>query len=180
MSIAYPTLREATADDLPRIGELGEAVNRLHHESWPGLFVAEVAPERLRALWAASLPAPGTGAASGLATIFVAEAAEGTDGAAGVVGFVSIAIIDERSPFFRPMRYARIGTLCVDAAWRGQGIGRALMQAAETWALARGAEELQLNVWAFNQRAREFYDELGYAARAQTLGKRLINFPPSP
>ncbi len=178
-----PTLREATAEDLPRIGELGEAVNRLHHEAWPGLFVPEVAPERRRALWSASLPAAGAAAASGLATILVAEGAAGgeaDEATAGVIGFVSIAIIDERSPFFRPMRYARIGTLGVDAARRGQGIGRALMQAAETWALSRGAEELHLNVWAFNQRARAFYDELGYAVRAQTLGKRLVDFPSMP
>lgn len=46
-------------------------------------------------------------------------------------------------------------------------------QAAEAWARQRGAPDIRLNVWAFNQRALALYEELGYEVRSQVLGKRL-------
>jgi diamine N-acetyltransferase len=58
-------------------------------------------------------------------------------------------------------------------AWRGQGIGRALMEAAEQWARRQGARHLQLNVWEFNTGALRFYETVGFTTIARKMEKAL-------
>jgi ribosomal protein S18 acetylase RimI-like enzyme len=152
--------REATVQDLAGICALGAEVNALHNAAWPDLFVAEIAPEKSQEVWRSSLGQAG-------ATTFVAA----TDSA--LAGFVTVAIVDEASPLFRPMSYAKVGTVGVTEGFRGQGIGHALMTLVEDWAQSHGATEVHLNVWAFNEGARKLYEELGYAVRSHHMGKRL-------
>ena len=45
---------------------------------------------------------------------------------------------------------------------RGEGFGRAIMQAAEDWLLDRGVWKLNLIVRGSNQQVRGFYEALGY------------------
>ena len=64
--------------------------------------------------------------------------------------------------------------LAVAAAERGSGLGRALMQAAEVWLVARGAVKVQLMVRETNASVTGFYDRLGYTdADVRVLAKRL-------
>lgn len=53
--------------------------------------------------------------------------------------------------------------ICVARAARGQGIGSALMQAIEAEAVARGYEQVRLDVIDSNWRAKALYLRLGYA-----------------
>ena len=69
------------------------------------------------------------------------------------------------------MLVAHVGTVCVLARLRRQGIGRSLMSQAEQWAYERGARDILLDVWAFNAEAQRFYERLGYAVRSHLLGK---------
>ena len=48
------------------------------------------------------------------------------------------------------------------------------MGSAEGWARERGAYEMRLHVWAFNEGAMRMYEELGYEVRSHFLGKRLL------
>jgi ribosomal protein S18 acetylase RimI-like enzyme len=61
-----------------------------------------------------------------------------------------------------------------DPARRGQGIGAALMKAAEDWLAEQGARVIRLMVRAENEQVAAFYDALGYE-RGDFLvfGKRL-------
>ena len=61
-----------------------------------------------------------------------------------------------------------------DPARRGQGIGAALVRAAEGWLHEQGARVIRLMVRAENERVAAFYDALGYE-RGDFLvfGKRL-------
>jgi len=155
-----PSLREATPDDLPAICGLGEAVNALHHEAWPQVFAEPGDPLRHAAHWRQSI-------ATEQATVFVVERA------GQVIGFVTVGLQQDNHLLLQPTRYARIGSISVAPDCQGQGLGRRLMQAAEAWARQRGAPDIRLNVWAFNQRALALYEELGYEVRSQVLGKRL-------
>ena len=57
---------------------------------------------------------------------------------------------------------------------RRQGIGRALMQAAEEWLSVAASPKIQLMVRGDNVAARGFYDALGFELQdVVTLGKRL-------
>lgn len=66
-----------------------------------------------------------------------------------------------------------LATLAVTEEAEGQGVGRALMAAAEEWARERGYRLLALEVFAANQRARAFYQRLGYQEETLKLVKEL-------
>lgn len=53
--------------------------------------------------------------------------------------------------------------ICVARSARGRGIGSALMQAIEAEAIARGYEQVRLDVIDSNWRAKALYLRLGYA-----------------
>lgn len=65
--------------------------------------------------------------------------------------------------------------LASDPARRGEGIGRALVVAAEERLIAMGCPKVQLMVRPDNQAAQGFYDALGYEPfDTWATGKRLI------
>jgi GNAT superfamily N-acetyltransferase len=61
----------------------------------------------------------------------------------------------------RALRILYVLDLLVDEAARGQGIGMALMQAAEAIAREKGCSELQWAVYAPNKSALDFYHKFG-------------------
>jgi len=80
---------------------------------------------------------------------WVAEAGE------EVVGF----LIADRHP---PLRLGHIITVDVLASWRQQGVGTALMEAAETWACRQGIRAISLETAEDNRVAQDFYERRGY------------------
>jgi len=92
-----------------------------------------------------------------------------------VVGFLSFAIEEDPGTFVRPehRRHAMIWDISVDAASRGQGVGRALLTAAEAHAKATGIGEIRLYVLESNARARRIYDEAGYRTYERLMAKRI-------
>lgn len=59
--------------------------------------------------------------------------------------------------------YAELTELFVEAAYRRQGVGTALVRHAETLARQGGADELLLQTGDLNHNARSFYQSIGYA-----------------
>ena len=151
-------LRPAVFDDLPSICLLGQEVNRLHHSAWPGVFAAPSDPSRDKAHWRDGIDA-------------LDRATFVTETAGAVQAFMTIEVIDEQHSMAQPMRFARVGSICVAPAHRGQGIGRSLMAAAEDWALQQGAAEVRLVVWKFNESAVRLYEEIGYQVRSLSMSK---------
>jgi ribosomal protein S18 acetylase RimI-like enzyme len=62
-------------------------------------------------------------------------------------------------------------------AFKGRGLGRATMLAAEELARAAGLNYIQLNVFGWNSRAEALYRSLGYVTLATQLGKPLQENP---
>jgi GNAT superfamily N-acetyltransferase len=71
-----------------------------------------------------------------------------------------------------PRRTATIGIAVLDA-WRGRGIGSALMLAAEDWARANGLDALELDVATPNEGGRRLYERLGYVPVSESMVKPL-------
>ena len=71
-----------------------------------------------------------------------------------IVGYIN-PVIDGRE--------AWIGGVGVLPSYRGKGLGRDLMVAAESLARAKGAREISLEVIEGNDRAQRFYERLGYS-----------------
>ena len=61
----------------------------------------------------------------------------------------------------------------VEPSQRGKGYGRAIMLAAESYALALGATALRLHVFGGNTVARSLYESLGYETTNVNMMKRL-------
>ena len=70
----------------------------------------------------------------------------------------------------RNSRWARIYSVAVDPRWRGRGIGRRLVLAAEADARRRGCTGVALEVREDNAGARALYEDLGYRADAVLPG----------
>jgi RimJ/RimL family protein N-acetyltransferase len=85
------------------------------------------------------------------AAVFVAETPD------GIVGRISLA----RDAHPASEHVADLG-LMVAVASRRQGVGRALMEAAEAWAREVGVRKLELHVFPHNEAAIALYDGLGY------------------
>jgi RimJ/RimL family protein N-acetyltransferase len=85
------------------------------------------------------------------AAVFVAETPD------GIVGRISLA----RDAHPASEHVADLG-LMVAVASRRQGVGRALMEAAEAWAREVGVRKLELHVFPHNEAAIALYEGLGY------------------
>lgn len=77
---------------------------------------------------------------------------------AGVVGWIGVA---ESWTLISSAR-AEIEGLVVEDEYRSNGIGRMLVDAAETWARRRGCTTLRLLSNVVRERAHAFYRRLGY------------------
>jgi ribosomal protein S18 acetylase RimI-like enzyme len=62
-------------------------------------------------------------------------------------------------------RYAHLGELYVVPAMRGQGLGRALLEAAMDLARKRGADHIDLNTSETDTAARALYQSSGFTNR---------------
>lgn len=61
----------------------------------------------------------------------------------------------------------------IHEAYRRQGWARQALQAIESWALQRGIERMELNVFAHNEAALALYRSVGMTASEMTMGKDL-------
>jgi ribosomal protein S18 acetylase RimI-like enzyme len=61
----------------------------------------------------------------------------------------------------------------IDEAFRGRGLGRATMLAAEDVVRSEGFGRIALNVFGGNDRAEQLYRSLGYGVDSTQLSKSL-------
>jgi GNAT superfamily N-acetyltransferase len=61
----------------------------------------------------------------------------------------------------------------IDEDSRGRGLGRATMEAAESWTREHGGTRVALNVFGPNRTARSLYESLGYEVQAISMFKDL-------
>lgn len=154
-------VRPARSEDYEAICALLSEVDAQHQAADPERFRSPSGPARPREWLADKLAAED-------AALLLAE----DEGSAQGLVDVSEAPAPS-SPLLAPRRYAVVDQLVVAAAQRGRGVGRALMDAAHAWALARGLEAIELNVYEFNEDARAFYAALGYETQSRKLGRSL-------
>lgn len=95
-------------------------------------------------------------------------------GAAGVVGFLEVGTRDyAEGCATSPVGY--LEGIWVDPPFRGRGAARALVEAGEAWARARGCAEMASDRAPENEASGRFHEALGYVeeARIVCMRKRL-------
>lgn len=155
------SIRVAARDDYEALCGLFEQMDSLHEQALPGIFKAPDGPARSRE-YVSRLMRNRRGA------LFVAE----SDGR--VIGTVNVALQDAPDiPAFVPRRFAVVGDLIVERGCRRRGIARGLLEKAQEWAKAQGVEQIELNVWEFNEAAIGCYQSLGYSSLSRRMYKEL-------
>jgi ribosomal protein S18 acetylase RimI-like enzyme len=91
-----------------------------------------------------------------------------------IVGYSHVRLLPPAgaSSMLQPHVGAEVG-LAVQKPLQRRGLGHALGQAAHTWAVAHGAQVMQLDCHAANEAAIHLYEKLGYQIRGHVMTKRL-------
>ena len=142
-------IRLATIEDFDRINELREQVNALHVAGRPDHF---------KAGWNEELQNHAKDMiASENADILVAERN-------GVIcGFACVDYIDlPENPYRFARKFYRVSEFGVDKAFRRQGVATELVEFMKQHAKEKGFPQIELDVWEFNEEAREFYEAVGF------------------
>lgn len=157
MTRAAPLLRPATPDDEAfLLGLMG----RLAAFPVPEWRTAEeiASADNLILIAALREPKPSN-------LVLIAEDPTGTP--------VGGLLVSTATDYFTGRQHAHIEVVAVTVAASGRGLGRAMIDAAERWAVERGYEQITLTVFATNEAARAIYEHLGYRAETIRYWKRL-------
>ena len=85
------------------------------------------------------------------------------------VGCLHILVMND----FFGASHGHVSVLSTTVEAEGTGVARALMAFAEQWTTARGLSLMTLNVFAGNERARRFYDRIGFEVEMLKYAKRI-------
>ena len=73
----------------------------------------------------------------------------------------------------RDMKTLYIDDLCVEESARGKHVGRELYDYVIAYARQLGCHNVTLHVWEGNERARAFYDRMGFGIQ-KTLMEKIL------
>ena len=90
------------------------------------------------------------------------------------IGLVEVYIRDDAAnPHRVSKRHGYLQSLIVKEEYRAQGIGTRLVEAAQRWAKEKGAIEMRLETWEFEEGPLRFYEKSGYRTLRRTWVREL-------
>lgn len=153
-------IRPLEINDLEAADGLIAEIHALHCAARPDFFRLVDGPLRDRAFWQSLLDDPNVG-------LFLALDDEAP------AGLIHLVLRETTLPMLTPRRFVVVDTVIVGSEFRQRGIGRRLMRRAEQWAIEHNADNIELNVFDFNQPAIALYAELGYEVLSRRMSKRV-------
>jgi GNAT superfamily N-acetyltransferase len=144
-AVSQVSIRPAVTRDRPAILALAD---RLPAFGPTTRSVAEIA-ERERTALAQALSQPADGS-----SVLVAEQPSR--------GLVGVVLLESRRDYFTNEAHGYVSILAVASEAEGQGVGRALLKAAEDWGRENRFSKLTLAVFRENERAKQFYERQGW------------------
>ena len=109
--------------------------------------------------------------------VLVAEESENAGSVSAPSSLLGLAGLHATPVLHRAGPVGRVTALVVDPVARGRGVGRALMDAAERWAVARGCVLMEVTSNRRRTDAHAFYERLGYAATSFRFARDLAEPP---
>ncbi|QDU26840.1 putative acetyltransferase [Anatilimnocola aggregata] len=142
-------IRKATVSDAPALAALNQGMQEMHAQAFPDRFRRDTPAETMERAVAAMIQSPSS-------YWLVAEEDR-------PVAFLSAEFRDrEESWCLVPHRICYLAGIMVSPRFRRQGIARLLLAELKREAEARGANWIDLDIWAFNEQAREAFASLGF------------------
>lgn len=142
-------IRRADKKDAKRLCELLETIAQLHHEGRPDIYGSGGAKYGIKDV---------EKKIENTEEIILVAVDEDDE----VLGYTMSKIIDvEENGILLGYRKLYIDDVCVDSAFRKMGIGKKLMDATKLEAEKAECHLAELNVWAFNENAVNFYKSCG-------------------
>lgn len=136
----------ADINDVADIARISYQVAKMHDDAVPEFFKPTSEDENLRVV------SDILGASDGI--VFKAV----YDGK--ICGFLFLEIIENQYAFYP--KFGFITNFGVDESYRGRGLGKALLKAAEVYVKEQGLRALDLDVFAFNGMALRFFERFGF------------------
>lgn len=139
-------VRKAAPEELAITAELKRQIHELHVQGRPDLF----APMQNFEVYA-------THALEKDMHLIVAQQDE------KLLGYALICYVHRpASPYMNERKFVHVEEFCVDEACHRRGVGRKMMEAIRQEAKQNGCPRIELDVWAFNEGARQFYEAVGF------------------
>jgi GNAT superfamily N-acetyltransferase len=147
-------LRPARPGDEPALAALNQVVQSVHVAARPDHFHATDARTVEVTAWFAKV------LRSEQFLVWLAE----EDGEP--IGYTLTTFHErEANPFCPAQLWFEIDQIAVAEGYRGRGVARALIEAAVREARARGVTRVELQTWAFNERAVAAFSRLGFVPK---------------
>jgi len=142
-------IRVSSVDDLETILKLNDFVQRQHAEALPWLFKIPTDSRPSIDAFSAILKAPDS-------LVLLAEAAE-------PAGYLHAQFQNRPENWVHlSSRVLYIHHLVIGPKFRRQGVGALLLSSAMEAARSKNISRVELDVWAFNNEARRFYQKHGF------------------
>jgi ribosomal protein S18 acetylase RimI-like enzyme len=142
-------IRQATASDVPSLVALNRIPQNRHASAFPDRYRRDPPDQVVADAFTAMIEAPSS-------CWLVAEEEQ-------CIAFLSAEFrVREESWCSLPHRVCYLAGIVVAPEFRRRGIARALLAALQREADARGVASIELDVWAFNDEAREVFVKLGF------------------
>lgn len=147
------TIRRATIKDAELLARLCVPVQQIHYDARPDTFKTPAVTPDLVSDYQFRLTDDDT-------VCFIGE----VEGEA--VGSIVVQVVERQdNPYSYASKYLIVDQMSVNPEHRSNGYGESLMDAVFDLARSMQIKKVILNVWAFNQRAIEFYTRQGFAPR---------------
>ena len=144
-------VRHATSDDANTLAELNGHVQQVHVDALPHVFKPDIVDDELVALHTERLNRDD-------GRYWIAEDDD------QVVGYINALVINRPENLFGYARYhILVDAMSVNPEYYGTGVADQLMQVVKDWASEEGIQRIVLDVWAFNERAKRFYEKQGFS-----------------
>lgn len=152
-------IRKATVADIPVLVALNQNLQNMHAEAFPERFRRNVPAETVERAFRAMIQAPSS-------YWLVAEEDQ-------PIAFLSAEFRErEENWCLVAHRVCYLAGIMVAPPFRRKGIARALLGELRREADARGVTSIELDVWAFNEQAKQAFTSLGFCGimERMTLG----------
>lgn len=142
-------VRFGTEKDIEKINDLRKQVNDIHVEGRPDVFKAGF-NQKLQDFAFVLLDGENS-------DILIVER-DGTICGMACVDYVC----KSETPYMLERNFYHVQEIAVDKSFRRQGVARELFEFMKADAEKRKLNKIELDVWAFNESAIEFYEAMGF------------------